>query len=212
MALIWIVAIILLALAFAAFYLSRSSKEMPKNWRQFKSELLWQYLGIRGLIEDFMLRRNNRISEYPWLEPFFGTHTIMVTTFWIFFFHLFTELEKQPGRIVVITGGNRGIGLQIVKQLLNNDMTVIMGKYLSKLSKHPKICVIKTCGNENEAMPCRPERTWHSENLLRMLRRAEKPVNMGYNTKFIFLVYDKFRFEYRRADRLKNHILDNQYC
>lgn len=41
---------------------------------------------------------------------------------------VFLELEKQPGRVVVITGGNRGIGLQIVKQLLDADMTVIMGK------------------------------------------------------------------------------------
>lgn len=49
-------------LGFVAFYCSRSSKEMPKNWRQFRSEILWQYLGVRGLIEDYVLRKYNRVG------------------------------------------------------------------------------------------------------------------------------------------------------
>lgn len=43
--------------------MGRSSKEMPKNWRQLKSEILWQYLGVRGLIEDYYLRNCNRVGE-----------------------------------------------------------------------------------------------------------------------------------------------------
>lgn len=50
-------------LGFIAFYLGRSSKEMPKTWRQLKSEILWQYLGVRGLIEDYYLRKYNRVGE-----------------------------------------------------------------------------------------------------------------------------------------------------
>lgn len=63
----WIILVILLV-AFATFYLTRSSKEWPKTWSQFRSEILWQYLGIRGLIEDCVLRRYNRVSKYKYIE------------------------------------------------------------------------------------------------------------------------------------------------
>lgn len=55
--------VMICVLGFIAFYLGRSSKEMPKNWRQFKSEMMWQYLGVRGLIEDYYLRKHNRVGE-----------------------------------------------------------------------------------------------------------------------------------------------------
>lgn len=54
---------IISSLGFLAFYLARSSKEMPKNWSQFRSEMLWQYLGVRGLIEDYILRKYNRVGK-----------------------------------------------------------------------------------------------------------------------------------------------------
>lgn len=38
------------------------------------------------------------------------------------------ELEKLPNKVVVITGGNRGIGLHVVAKLLRCDMTVVMGE------------------------------------------------------------------------------------
>lgn len=38
------------------------------------------------------------------------------------------DLYKQPDRVAVITGGNRGIGLGIIKKLLECEMTVVMGK------------------------------------------------------------------------------------
>lgn len=40
----------------------------------------------------------------------------------------FAELINQPGRIAVITGGNRGIGLSVVTSLLRCEYTVIMGE------------------------------------------------------------------------------------
>lgn len=58
-----IIFVVLSTIGFIAFYMGRSSKEMPKSWRQFKSEILWQYLGVRGLIEDYYLRKNNHVGE-----------------------------------------------------------------------------------------------------------------------------------------------------
>lgn len=46
-----------------------------------------------------------------------------------FFFFSFPELYKQPGKIALLTGGNRGIGLRIVKKLVECDIEVILGKF-----------------------------------------------------------------------------------
>lgn len=44
------------------------------------------------------------------------------------------ELFKQPGRIAVITGGNRGIGADVVEKLLQCEINVVMGKrYTNKM-------------------------------------------------------------------------------
>lgn len=43
-------------------------------------------------------------------------------------FFSFSELYKQPGKIALLTGGNRGIGLRIVKKLVECDIEVILGK------------------------------------------------------------------------------------
>lgn len=43
-------------------------------------------------------------------------------------FNLFVEdLFPQPHKVAVITGGNRGIGLAVLKKLLECQMTVMMG-------------------------------------------------------------------------------------
>ncbi|GAB0099637.1 dehydrogenase/reductase SDR family member on chromosome X [Sergentomyia squamirostris] len=80
-------------------YFMKSSKEMPKNWDEFITEAWFQVHGIRGLAEDRINARYNVV-----------------------------ELTKQPpGRIALMTGGNRGIGLEIVKKLLECNMTVVLG-------------------------------------------------------------------------------------
>lgn len=40
------------------------------------------------------------------------------------------ELEKRSGDVAVITGGARGIGAEVVKQLLQCEMHIIIGKLL----------------------------------------------------------------------------------
>jgi len=42
-------------------------------------------------------------------------------------FILIEALYRQPSSIAVITGGNRGIGLEVLKKLLQCEMTVILG-------------------------------------------------------------------------------------
>lgn len=44
--------------------------------------------------------------------------------------YIFSEMEKRTNQVVVMTGGARGIGFDIVKKLLHLDYTVILGKYL----------------------------------------------------------------------------------
>ncbi|CRK88704.1 CLUMA_CG002366, isoform B [Clunio marinus] len=95
-----------LAMIFFAFYFLRSSKEMPKNWREFVVELKIQASGTQGLAEDTIMRYWNKV-----------------------------ELVKRPNKIAVMTGGNRGIGLCVLEKLLKCDMTVMLGGRNPEASK-----------------------------------------------------------------------------
>uniref|UniRef100_U5ESL3 Putative dehydrogenase with different specificities related to short-chain alcohol dehydrogenase n=1 Tax=Corethrella appendiculata TaxID=1370023 RepID=U5ESL3_9DIPT len=107
-----------LVLIFLIFFFMRSTKEMPKNWSQFKSEIKLILLGTVALAEDILLRKYNKI-----------------------------ELYKQPHKVALITGGNRGIGLRIVKKLIECEITVILGvrnpdeakKTVEKYLEHHKL-------------------------------------------------------------------------
>lgn len=52
------------AVALVVFYFLRSSKEMPKNWREFKLELKIQASGTQGLAEDTVMRIKNKVGEF----------------------------------------------------------------------------------------------------------------------------------------------------
>lgn len=47
---------------------------------------------------------------------------------------LFLDLQERMGEIAVITGGARGIGAEVVKQLLQCNMHVIIGEQIFQLN------------------------------------------------------------------------------
>lgn len=46
----------------AAFYFFKTSKEMPKTWYEWKTELRFQYIGIVGLTQDHFFRYRNKVG------------------------------------------------------------------------------------------------------------------------------------------------------
>lgn len=58
-----------LALLFSAFWFSKTSKEVPKSWYEWKIEFRYQYVGIVGLIEDFIYRSQDQVGK--WFPPHF---------------------------------------------------------------------------------------------------------------------------------------------
>lgn len=61
--LIPICVVLFVLLAFAGFYFTRSSKSMPKNFLELKTEIQWQAMGIYGLAEDFIMRSKNKVGK-----------------------------------------------------------------------------------------------------------------------------------------------------
>lgn len=57
---------------------------------------------------------------------------------WFCFVLLHADLLKQPGRIAVITGGNRGIGADVVEKLLRCEINVVMGKCVRQIKSNLK--------------------------------------------------------------------------
>lgn len=63
---------VVLAIAVLIFFFMKSSKEMPKNWSQFVSEMKVQQCGFVGIVEDILLRGSNKVSEYQTICMGFG--------------------------------------------------------------------------------------------------------------------------------------------
>ena len=57
------IVLLLLVVIVLGFYFFKSSKEMPKNWYEWKTEFRLQYVGITGLVQDIILKERNHIGE-----------------------------------------------------------------------------------------------------------------------------------------------------
>ena len=148
MILLTLTACIILILALTAFFLTRSTKALPKNFTELRMEIMWQWHGLWGLIEDLYLKKCNRVRKCLWfiLRLMINLNRIHV---FCFISLIRTELDKQPGRVVVITGGNRGIGLKVVEKLLKCDMTIVMGKLFTIPLRMAHNCFFKSYRNRN---------------------------------------------------------------
>jgi len=71
---------------------------MPRSWQDIKTEFDFQVGGVVGCAYDIYLRPRNKINLY-----------------------------SLSGKVAVVTGGGRGLGMYVVKKLLDCDMTVIVG-------------------------------------------------------------------------------------
>lgn len=76
----------------------RSKKPLKLILREAKFEILYNAVGSKYLMQDFLMKKHNK-----------------------------TDLPTKSGKTAVITGGTRGIGLEVIKLLLKCDINVIVG-------------------------------------------------------------------------------------
>ncbi|CAG9854171.1 unnamed protein product [Phyllotreta striolata] len=78
--------------------IAKSKKPLKTLLTEARYELLYNYVGSKGMLQDFMMRGSNKI-----------------------------ELPVKSGTTALITGGTRGIGLEVIRMLLKCDINVIIG-------------------------------------------------------------------------------------
>ncbi|XP_057662122.1 dehydrogenase/reductase SDR family member on chromosome X-like [Diorhabda carinulata] len=76
----------------------RSKKPLKTLCKEAKYDLVYNYIGSRAILQDIIMRGSNKI-----------------------------ELSLKSGKNAIITGGTRGIGLEVIRMLLKSDINVIIG-------------------------------------------------------------------------------------
>lgn len=75
---------------------------------------------MRALLEDYVMKGKNKTGRHC------KHYMDKLIKKWVFFFSIL-DLPQCSGRIALITGGTRGIGLEVIKMLLQCDIHVIIG-------------------------------------------------------------------------------------
>ncbi|KAL1505366.1 hypothetical protein ABEB36_004950 [Hypothenemus hampei] len=88
----------LMVICAATIAIIKSKKPLKLIILEAKYEILFNAIGSKYMIQDVFMRKRNT-----------------------------TELPMKSGNVAVITGGTRGIGLEVIKLLLKCDVTVIVG-------------------------------------------------------------------------------------
>ncbi|XP_023019224.1 polyprenol dehydrogenase [Leptinotarsa decemlineata] len=78
--------------------IARSKKSLKTILAEAKNEILYNFIGSRAIVQDVIMRGKNK-----------------------------TELPIKCGKVAVITGGTRGIGLEVIRMLLKCDIHVVVG-------------------------------------------------------------------------------------
>lgn len=108
-----------------------------------KYQIVYYTLGGAAQLEDFIYAKSNKIGEpESYIILHVACHLVYSKSHfhdhvtWFLFYVLnhiiaqssiFTDLVDKSGQVAVVTGGARGIGLHVVRMLLQCNMHVIIG-------------------------------------------------------------------------------------
>lgn len=56
--------ILLTPLALLGFWFSRTTKELPRTWPEWKMEFTYQYIGMVALIDDFLRKPYDKVGKF----------------------------------------------------------------------------------------------------------------------------------------------------
>jgi hypothetical protein len=110
--------VFLLLVLIVMFTLFKSST--PRSFSELLFEIKFIYQGVKSNVADATIGMcYNQVCEFNFFCPLMTVKSIVYLTH--------TALFRQTSSVAVLTGGNRGLGLQILKKLLECEMTVILG-------------------------------------------------------------------------------------
>lgn len=113
------VAMVIVLISFVTISLFASSL-----WVEVSNLIKAQLPSFVSNFEDFIYRNRDVVGEKYFSKTWNRIERISP----------FSELYQQPSKVAVLTGGNRGIGLHVLKKLLQCEITVILGKIISIVS------------------------------------------------------------------------------
>lgn len=129
----------------------RSKKPLKLILREAKFEILYNAVGSKYLMQDFLMKKLNKTGKF--LPGCF--YVVKRESF------CYADLPSKSGKTAVITGGTRGIGLEVIKLLLKCDINVIVGRvtYLFSVIIHlmiKKTLVIQVAETYKKGKICCP--------------------------------------------------------
>jgi len=104
---------------------------LSKYFKIIQYQICYYFLGIFAVLDDLKNRDKNKFGK--------TIKCVLINTFRVFdeilklsknilYIRFFIkEIIKKRGKVAVITGGARGIGLEVVKKLVQCEMHIVIG-------------------------------------------------------------------------------------